>query len=90
MDELGRKVDDADHRLAAQSTELARLRRDLDAESAARARAEAEARKLAATGALFHLGKFAVSLSGFLQADGVLYRSGLARRDQLVHRAAAQ
>ncbi|HEY7955610.1 MAG TPA: hypothetical protein VII38_09965, partial [Polyangia bacterium] len=73
VDALGRKVDDADRQIAAQSSELARLRRDLDAESAARARAEEEARKLAASGALFHLGRFAVSLSGFLQADGVLY-----------------
>lgn len=81
VEALGRRMAETERKLAVDESELARLRSDLASENAARARAEEEMRRLAATGALFHLGRFAVSLSGFLQADGVLYNQ--ASQDEI-------
>lgn len=65
------RLDQQARHLAEQLAELKQLRLDLEAERAARRSAEEEDR----TGrrALFRHGRWAVAMSGFLHADGVLY-----------------
>lgn len=65
------KLDQQGRQLADQLVEIKQLRRDLDAERATRRVAEEEDRS--GRRALFRHGRWAVAMSGFLHADGVLY-----------------
>ena len=85
VERLTAQMKAAEARLAAEESRTAALTRALEQEREARIRAEEAARAATenarAQGSLFKLGGFALSLSGFVQADGVLYSQ--ASSDQL-------
>jgi hypothetical protein len=60
--DLAKTIDELKQRIDRQDQEIERMRRDLD-----------ETRARAESNALFRLGRFSVSMFGFVQADGVLY-----------------